>query len=85
MEADGAFDMVAVFKRSFAELQALIGEELNVNPQSITPETRFVSLGIDSLEMLSFIIEFEEWAGTTVESPKRILRVQDLMNVAGIP
>ena len=84
MEADGAFDMVAVFKRSFAELQALIGEELNVNPQSITPEIRFVALGVDSLELLSFLIEFELWAGVHVDEPKRILRVQDLMNIAWI-
>ena len=85
MEASSNRDMVATFQRKFSELQTLIGEDFGVNPQSITPETRFVALGVDSLELLSFVIEFEQWAGVDVEEPRRILRVQDLMNIAGIP
>jgi len=73
-----------VFQRTFKELQELIGEEFDVDPQKITPETRFVALGVDSLDLRNFLVEFETWAGVDAEDVT-ILRVQDLMNIAGIP
>lgn len=78
--------MKPTFQRTFSELQRLIGEELDINPQRITPETRFAELGIDSLELAGLIIEFETWAGVEVEgNPRSILRVQQLMDIAEIP
>jgi acyl carrier protein len=78
--------MADTLNHSFSELQVLIGESLGVNPQSISPETRLFDLG-DSLEISALLLDFEQWSDVDFEifDNPRALRVQDLMDIAGIP
>ena len=46
---------------------AKIAETLNVDKETLTPETTFDSLGADSLDMVEFSMDVEEEFGVGIE------------------
>ena len=52
----------------FEKLQEIIADVLNVDPATITPETRFVEdLGADSLDVFQIIMGLENYFEITIE------------------
>lgn len=45
---------------NFEKIQAVIAEQLSIEPDKITPDTTFESLGADSLDIFQVITELEE-------------------------
>ena len=59
---------------------AIVAEQLNVSPESITEETSFVNdLGADSLDTVELVMEFEDEFDLTIpdEEAEKILTVGD--------
>lgn len=57
---------------------AIVAEQMNVAPESITPETSFVNdLGADSLDTVELVMEFEDEFDLTIpdEEAEKILTV----------
>lgn len=46
-----------IFKEKF---NALLINKLNVNEEGIKPESKFIDLGADSLDMVELMIDFEK-------------------------
>ena len=52
----------------FEKLKEIIADVLNVDPSSVTPETRFVQdLGADSLDVFQIIMGIENYFEITIE------------------
>ena len=59
---------------------AIVAEQMNVSPESITPQTSFVNdLGADSLDTVELVMEFEDEFDLTIpdEEAEKILTVGD--------
>ena len=68
--------MSAVFDR----LQALIAEQLGVEPEKVTPEAEFIQdLNADSLDMVELVMSLEEEFGIEIsdEDVEKIVKVGD--------
>ena len=64
----------------FEKLKEIISDVLNVNPDTITPETRFVEdLGADSLDVFQIIMGIENYFEITIEDfqAEKICTVED--------
>ena len=64
----------------FEKLKEIISDVLNVNPDTITPETRFVEdLGADSLDVFQIIMGIENYFEITIEDfqAEKINTVED--------
>ena len=67
----------------FEKLQAIIADVLNVSPETITPDTRFVDdLGADSLDIFQIIMGIEEDFDIEIdnEEAEKITTVQDAVD-----
>lgn len=64
------------FKEKF---NALLIDKLNVTEQELKPEAEFTDLGVDSLDMVELIIEFEKEFFITIpdDDIERIVSVGD--------
>ena len=64
----------------FEKLKEIIADVLNINPDNITPETRFVEdLGADSLDVFQIIVGIENYFEITIEDfqAEQISTVED--------
>ncbi len=69
---------------TFDKVKALIVKEFGVAPDSITPATALVELGVDSLAALEFVFTLEDLFHVTMNSETTDLRggkVQDVVDV----
>jgi acyl carrier protein len=64
------------FKQKF---NTLLAAKLNVNEQTLKPETSFFELGANSLDMVEVIIEFEKAFDITIsdEDAEKIITLGD--------
>lgn len=63
----------------FEKLQEIIADVLNVDPSTITPETRFVEdLGADSLDVFNIVMGIENCFEITIEN----YQVENIATVA---
>lgn len=58
---------------TFERIRALMAEEFQLDPRTITPETPLIDLGVDSLAALEFAFDLEEAFHITLD-PQTDLR-----------
>ena len=68
---------------TFDRVQAIIAEQLGVEPEKITPDAEFVAdLNADSLDLVELIMSLEEEFGVEIsdEEAEKIVKVSDAMD-----
>ena len=60
-------------------IKDLLEENLDINPDDVTEESTFESLGIDSLDMVELICEIEERCEVEFGEPEGLTTVGDLV------
>jgi len=60
------------------KLVALLAEHIEADPGTISAETTFDSLGIDSLDTVEMVMELEEQLGIELELDERVATVGEL-------
>lgn len=68
---------------SFDRVKKVVVDQLEVNPDEVTPEASFVEdLGADSLDMVELTMKFEEEFDIEIpdEDAEKISTVQDAVN-----
>ena len=60
-------------------IKDLLQENLDINPDDVTEESTFESLGIDSLDMVELICEIEERCEAEFGEPEGLATVGDLV------
>ena len=63
------------------KLEKIIGEYKDVEPGSLTPETTFEELELDSLDLVDMAMACEDTFGTTVEVSEDLKTIGDLMAI----
>ena len=63
-----------------AVLQAILAENLAIDPESVQSDSTFESLGIDSLDLLEIITELEDRLDIDFGEPEGLQNVGDLVN-----
>lgn len=67
---------------TFDKLQAIVAEQLGVDPEKVTPDAEFVQdLNADSLDLVELIMSLEEEFGVEIsdEDAEKIVKVSDAM------
>ncbi len=67
----------------FEKLQSIIADTMNVDANTITPETKFVDdLGADSLDVFEIILAVEDEYGISIDdsAAEKIVTVEDAVN-----
>lgn len=60
----------------------LIANKLEIDPQTITPQSKLTELGLDSLDIFDVIFEAEDQFGIKVPNPtEEIATVQDVVHM----
>ena len=63
----------------YDKLVSYAAKHLDLNPDDITPESTFESLGIDSLDIVEMIMDFESELGVELEmEDQKITTFQEL-------
>ena len=64
----------------FEKIAALLAEKLECEVSTITMETKFAGLGIDSLDVMELLMSLEEELGTEIEmGDNKVETVADLV------
>lgn len=61
-------------------LKSILQENLDIDPETVTSESTFESLGVDSLDMLEIITELEDRLDIDFGEPEGLENVGDLVN-----
>lgn len=67
---------------TFDRVQAIVAEQLGVDPEKVTPDAEFVQdLNADSLDLVELIMSLEEEFGVEIsdEDAEKIVKVSDAM------
>lgn len=64
----------------FEKIRDIISDQLDIDKGSITLDTSFKELGMDSLELFQIIIEIEEEFGVEIEDAEAIKTVGETVN-----
>ncbi|WP_446898108.1 acyl carrier protein [Clostridium sp. LBM24168] len=64
----------------FEKIRNIISDQLDIDKESITMDTSFKELGMDSLELFQVIIEIEEEFGIQIEDAESIRTVGEAVN-----
>lgn len=68
---------------SLARLQAIVSKKYKIEPERVTPEATFESLGLDSLDLIELLFEVEDEFNIRVpqdgSSALRLAKVQDVV------
>ena len=66
----------------FEKIAALLAEKLECEVSTITMETKFTDLGIDSLDVMELLMSLEEELGTEIEmGDNKVETVADLVKM----
>ena len=57
----------------------LLAEHLGQSPESITADTTFEALGVDSLDTVELLMELEEHLGIEIELDEKVTTVGELV------
>ncbi|WP_165173801.1 acyl carrier protein [Adlercreutzia sp. ZJ242] len=60
-------------------IRSILEENLDIAPESVTEESTFDSLGIDSLDMVELICELEDQLGIDFGEPEGLETMTDLV------
>ena len=64
----------------FEKIRDIIAKKMEIEPASITPETSFESMKVDSLDMVEIVMDIEEAFDISIESGENLNTVQDLVD-----
>lgn len=64
----------------FETIAELIASHVDCDVNTITPETKFIDLGIDSLDTVEIVMQLEEKIGKEVELEQKVETVQELVD-----
>lgn len=65
----------------YEKLVSYAAKQLDMNPEEITPESTFESLGLDSLDIVEMIMDLESELGVELEmEDQKISNFQELAN-----
>ncbi|MBJ6745014.1 acyl carrier protein [Streptococcus sp. 121] len=64
---------------TFEKIQAIIVEELEVNPDQVTMETTFDDLDVDSLDFFQVITAIEDEFNVEINDDENIKSIADLV------
>ena len=62
------------------KVKEIMMENLSIDEESITLESTFESLEIDSLDVFQLVLEVEEAFGIQIENPENMKTIKDLVN-----
>lgn len=65
----------------FQKIVDTIVDAKGVDPASITPESSFKDLNVDSLDIAEMVMNLEDDLGITIELEEGVATVQDLVNL----
>lgn len=75
---------VLVKKGKFVEtletIRSILKDKLDIDPESVTQDSTFESLGIDSLDMVELICELEDVCNIDFGEPEGLSSVGDLID-----
>ena len=63
------------------KLQDIISNYLDIDPKSITEESSFKDMEVDSLDMVEIVMEIEDAFGITIDETAEIQTVGDIINL----
>ncbi len=63
----------------FEKIAEMIAEKLDCPADSITPETKFADLGMDSLDIAELLMNIEDEFGVTLEMSAELVCMSDLV------
>lgn len=61
-------------------ITTLLNNNLDIEPEQVTEDSTFDSLGIDSLDMVELICDLEDGCGIELGEPEDLETVGDLIN-----
>ena len=64
----------------FEKICAYLSKQLDIPVESITEDTTFESLGIDSLDTVEMVMDLEEQLGVDLELEEKIATVGELVD-----
>lgn len=67
----------------FGTIVELIAAHVDCDVNTITPETKFADLGVDSLDTVEIVMQLEEKIGREVELEEKVETVQELVDYIG--
>ena len=62
------------------KLVELLAEHLGQSPETITPDSTFEALGVDSLDTVELLMELEEHLGIEIELDEKVTTVGELVS-----
>lgn len=63
------------------KLQDIISNYLDIDPKSITEESSFKDMEVDSLDMVEIVMEIEDAFGITIDEAAEIQTVGDIIKL----
>ena len=63
----------------FEKIANYLAEQLDISADSITPDTTFESLGVDSLDTVEMVMDLEDELGIELELEDKIATVGELV------
>ena len=65
----------------YDKLVSMLAKQLAIDPSEISPDSTFVSLGIDSLDMVEMIMDLESRLGVELDTEnQKIATVQEFVD-----
>ena len=64
---------------TFEKIRACLAEQLDIEPDEITMDSKFQDLGIDSLDTVELLMNLEDKLGIEVELDQKVETVGDLV------
>ncbi|MDD6678950.1 MAG: acyl carrier protein [Firmicutes bacterium] len=65
----------------YDKLVSMLAKQLEIDPSEISPDSTFVSLGIDSLDMVEMIMDLESRLGVELDTEnQKIATVQEFVD-----
>ena len=65
----------------FEKVAEIIAEYKDIDVTTITPESTFEDLGVDSLDTAELVMEMEDKLGITIEMDKKVTTVDELIKM----
>ena len=61
-------------------IRTILAENLDIAPESVTEESTFESLGIDSLDLVELVCNLEDALGIDFGEPEGLMNVGDVVH-----
>jgi len=65
----------------FEKVRQILADHKGIEPESITMESTFESLGLDSLDTVELLMQFEDEFGVTLQADQSLKNVGDFVKL----